>query len=142
MQYKIISPESAYLALYRDSGVMMLIVNQDDIVYEKDLARTPLDAAKDLKECNPDSTWRWSEIAQRLAQEHSVKPATAKSALFLPKKTAARIRFEEFPNRPWAGIVYLGTIFCRPHTSKQKDDNRARKSTTTAQRCGVQTGVH
>jgi hypothetical protein len=46
MQYKIISPESAYLALYRDSGVMMLIVNQDDIVYEKDLARTPLDAAK------------------------------------------------------------------------------------------------
>jgi hypothetical protein len=52
---------------------MTFIVNQDDIVYEKDLARTPLDAAKELKECNPDSTWRRSKIAQRLAQEHSVK---------------------------------------------------------------------
>jgi hypothetical protein len=37
---------AAYPAVYRDSGVMTFIVNQDDIVYEKDLARTPLDAAK------------------------------------------------------------------------------------------------
>jgi hypothetical protein len=63
----------AYPAAYRDSGVMTFIVNQDGIVYEKDLGKNTASLAKDLKEYNPDSTWRRSEIAQQLAQEHSAK---------------------------------------------------------------------
>jgi Protein of unknown function (DUF2950) len=36
MQQKMISPETAYPTVYRDSGVITFIVNQDDIVYEKE----------------------------------------------------------------------------------------------------------
>jgi hypothetical protein len=63
----------AYPAVYRDSGVMTFIVNQDGIVYEKDLGKNTGSLAKDLKEYNPDSTWRRSEIAQQLAREHPAK---------------------------------------------------------------------
>lgn len=63
----------AYPAAYRDSGVMTFIVNQDGIVYEKDLGKNTASLAKDLQEYNPDSTWRRSEIAQQLAEEHSAK---------------------------------------------------------------------
>jgi hypothetical protein len=64
---------AAYPAVYRDSGVMTFIVNEDDIVYEKDLGKNTASLAKDLKEYNPDSTWQRSEIAQQLAEEHSAK---------------------------------------------------------------------
>jgi Protein of unknown function (DUF2950) len=63
----------AYPAAYRDSGVMTFVVNQDGIIYEKDLGQNTASLAKELKEYNPDSTWRRSEIAQQLAQEHSAK---------------------------------------------------------------------
>jgi hypothetical protein len=36
------------------------------------------------------------------------------------------------------GILYIGIICCRLQTSKQEDDNRARRSTGTANQCGVQ----
>jgi hypothetical protein len=61
----------AYPAAYRDSGVMTFIVNQDGIVYEKDLGKNTASIAKDLKGYNPDSTWRHSEAAEQLAEEHS-----------------------------------------------------------------------
>jgi Protein of unknown function (DUF2950) len=63
----------AYPAAYRDSAVMTFVVNQDGIIYEKDLGQNTASLAKELKEYNPDSTWRRSEIAQQLAQEHSAK---------------------------------------------------------------------
>ena len=43
---------------YRSSGVMTFIVNQDDIVYEKDLGLRIAEIAKTLTQDDGDSTWR------------------------------------------------------------------------------------
>jgi len=48
----------AYPAEYRDSGVMTFIVNQDGIVYEKDLGEKTVQMASQTTEYNPDSSWR------------------------------------------------------------------------------------
>jgi Protein of unknown function (DUF2950) len=48
----------AYPAEYRNSGVMTFIVNQDGIVYEKDLGVDTVKAAGAMTEYNPDSTWK------------------------------------------------------------------------------------
>jgi hypothetical protein len=47
----------AYPAKYGSSGVMTFIVNQDGVVYEKDLGRDTQKTAKAMKLFNPDSTW-------------------------------------------------------------------------------------
>jgi len=47
----------AYPAEYRNSGVMTFIVNQDGIVYEKDLGQDTAKLAADISEYNPDKTW-------------------------------------------------------------------------------------
>jgi hypothetical protein len=47
----------AYPAKYGSSGVMTFIVNQDGIVYEKDLGTDTLKIAATLAEYNPDETW-------------------------------------------------------------------------------------
>jgi Protein of unknown function (DUF2950) len=47
----------AYPAEYRNSGVMSFIVNQDGIVYEKDLGQDTDKLAAAMSEYNPDSTW-------------------------------------------------------------------------------------
>ena len=47
----------AYPAEYRNSGVMTFIVNQDGIVYEKDLGADTDKIAAAMTEYNPDSTW-------------------------------------------------------------------------------------
>lgn len=48
----------AYPAEYRSSGVMTFLVNQDGVVYEKDLGpRTP-EIVKTLTRYNRDATWR------------------------------------------------------------------------------------
>jgi hypothetical protein len=54
----------AYPAEYRSSGVMTFIVNQDGVVYEKDLGDKTEDAAKSMKEFNPDSGWQKTEDPQ------------------------------------------------------------------------------
>ena len=51
----------AYPAEYRSSGVMTFIVNEDGIVYEKDLGKRTEVLAKALKEYNPNSGWHRSE---------------------------------------------------------------------------------
>jgi len=51
----------AYPAGYRNSGVMTFIVNQDGIVYEKDLGPDTEKLASAMSEYNPDSTWRRSD---------------------------------------------------------------------------------
>jgi hypothetical protein len=48
----------AYPAQYRNSGVMTFIVNQDGVVYQKDLGPNSAAIARAVKEFNPDGTWK------------------------------------------------------------------------------------
>jgi hypothetical protein len=48
----------AWPAKYDDTGVMTFIVNQDGIVYEKNLGPNTATAAKAIKEFDPDSSWQ------------------------------------------------------------------------------------
>jgi hypothetical protein len=54
----------AYPAEYRSSGVMTFLVNEDGVVYQKDLGKKTEVIAKSMKEYNPDSTWQKSEEQQ------------------------------------------------------------------------------
>jgi hypothetical protein len=54
----------AYPAEYRSSGVMTFVVNQDGVVYEKDLGKKTEAHAKSMKEYNPDSSWQKVEEMQ------------------------------------------------------------------------------
>lgn len=47
----------AYPAHYRSSGVMTFMVNQDGVVYQKDLGRDTKEAARAVKAFDPDKTW-------------------------------------------------------------------------------------
>jgi hypothetical protein len=47
----------AYPAEYRNSGVMTFIVNQDDIVYQKDLGADTAKLAAAMTDFNPDDSW-------------------------------------------------------------------------------------
>jgi hypothetical protein len=51
----------AYPAEYRSSGVMTFIVNEDGVVYEKDLGQKTGALAKAMKEYNPNASWREAE---------------------------------------------------------------------------------
>jgi Protein of unknown function (DUF2950) len=51
----------AYPAEYRSSGVMTFIVNQDGIIYEKDLGPKTADIVQTLTAYDPDKTWHRSE---------------------------------------------------------------------------------
>jgi Protein of unknown function (DUF2950) len=48
----------AYPAEYRSSGVMSFIVNQDGVVYQKDLGPDTTKLVNSMTEYNPDATWR------------------------------------------------------------------------------------
>ncbi len=48
----------AFPAKYGDSGVMTFVVNQDGLVYEKDLGRDTAVLAAATVEFNPDRTWK------------------------------------------------------------------------------------
>jgi hypothetical protein len=48
----------AYPAQYGVSGVMTFIVNQDGVVYQKDLGPNSASLARAMKQFNPDSTWQ------------------------------------------------------------------------------------
>ena len=54
----------AYPAEYRSSGVMTFIVNEDGVVYQKDLGKKTDVLAKAMKEYNPDSGWKKAEDQQ------------------------------------------------------------------------------
>jgi Protein of unknown function (DUF2950) len=47
----------AYPAEYRSTGAMTYLVNQHDVVYEKDLGPDTAQVAKGMTRYNPDSTW-------------------------------------------------------------------------------------
>jgi hypothetical protein len=64
----------AYPAEYRSSGVMTFIVNEDGVVYEKDLGEKTATLAKAMKKYNPDSSWlRAEEQQQQTAGEQKTK---------------------------------------------------------------------
>ena len=48
----------AYPAEYRNSGVMTFIINQDGVVYEKDLGEKTSEIAGTMTEYNPDKSWK------------------------------------------------------------------------------------
>lgn len=48
----------AYPAQYGSSGIMTFIVNQDGVVYEKDLGKGTAKAAPAMKRYDPDGTWK------------------------------------------------------------------------------------
>jgi hypothetical protein len=47
-----------YPAKYGDSGIMTFILNQDGVVYEKDLGKETEKIAAAMKEFDPDKTWK------------------------------------------------------------------------------------
>jgi hypothetical protein len=51
----------AYPAEYRNSGVMTFIVNQDGIVYQKDLGPDTAKIAASMTQYNPDPSWQKAE---------------------------------------------------------------------------------
>ena len=64
----------AYPAEYRSSGVMTFIVDQDGVVYEKDLGKKTEVVAKAMAEYNPNSTWRKAaEQQEETASEQKTK---------------------------------------------------------------------
>jgi len=64
----------AYPAEYRSSGVMTFVVNEDGVVYQKDLGRKTAVLAKAMKEYNPDSSWQKAEEGQpETASEQTTK---------------------------------------------------------------------
>jgi hypothetical protein len=54
----------AYPAEYRSSGVMTFIVDQDGIVYQKDLGKKTAVIAKSMADYNPNATWQKAEDEQ------------------------------------------------------------------------------
>jgi len=64
----------AYPAEYSSSGVMTFIVNQEGVVYQKDLGKKTDTLAKAMKEFNPDSSWQKAEEQpQEAAGEQKTK---------------------------------------------------------------------
>lgn len=48
----------AFPAKYGNSGIMTFVVNQDGIVFEKDLGPDTAEIARQMTEYNPDGTWK------------------------------------------------------------------------------------
>jgi hypothetical protein len=64
----------AYPAEYRSSGVMTFIVNEDGVVYQKNLGKKTDALAKAMKAYDPDSTWQKpAEELEKTASEQNAK---------------------------------------------------------------------
>ena len=64
----------AFPAEYRSSGVMTFIVNEDGVVYQKDLGQKTYVLARAMKEYNPDVSWQKAEEQQeQTAGEQTTK---------------------------------------------------------------------
>lgn len=47
----------AYPAKYNDTGIKTFIIDQDQVIYEKNLGKDTADVAKAMTQFNPDNTW-------------------------------------------------------------------------------------
>jgi len=63
----------AYPAEYRSSGVMTFIVDENGIVYQKDLGKQTQVLAKAMKEYSPNSSWQKAEDEQEAAGTQNTK---------------------------------------------------------------------
>jgi hypothetical protein len=64
----------AFPAEYRNSGVMTFLVDQDGVVYQKDLGEKTAELAKAMKEYDPNSTWQKAEEqGEQSASEQKTK---------------------------------------------------------------------
>ncbi len=61
----------AYPAKWDNSGVMTFVVNQDGVVFEKDLGVNTAAAAKSMKAFNPDDTWKRVDAPAATAEKKS-----------------------------------------------------------------------
>jgi len=59
----------AFPAEYRSSGVMTFIVNEDGVVYQKDLGKKTEALGKAMKEYNPNSSWQKAEEEETAADQ-------------------------------------------------------------------------
>jgi hypothetical protein len=59
----------AYPASYGNSGVMSFIINQDDVVYQKDLGKDTARIAGSMTTYNPDKTWMKVEEKEETSQK-------------------------------------------------------------------------
>lgn len=64
----------AYPAEYRNSGVMTFLVNQEGIIFEKNLGKNTRQLAEAMIEYNPDSSWKKVKVLDKEAQK--ISPAT------------------------------------------------------------------
>jgi hypothetical protein len=55
----------AYPAQYGNSGIMTFIVNQEGVIYEKNLGKNTENIAKAMKNFDPDKTWKKAEETQK-----------------------------------------------------------------------------
>ena len=47
----------AYPAKYGDTGIKTFIINQQGVIFQKDLGKDTLTVAKAMTDFNPDSSW-------------------------------------------------------------------------------------
>jgi DUF2950 family protein len=59
----------AYPARYGNSGMMTFIVNQDGVVYQKNLGKDTARIAQAMKSFDPDKTWSKAELPPELQKE-------------------------------------------------------------------------
>jgi hypothetical protein len=59
----------AYPAQWGVSGVMTFIVNQDGVVYQKDLGPRTRELARAMKRYDPDKTWEKAEVVEVTARD-------------------------------------------------------------------------
>jgi hypothetical protein len=48
----------AYPAVWDNSGIMTFVVNQDGVVYQKDLGEQTEKLAKEIRSFDPDESWK------------------------------------------------------------------------------------
>jgi hypothetical protein len=63
----------AYPAEYSSSGVMTFIVNEDGVVYQKDLGKKTAILAKTMTEYNPNSSWQKAEEQEETAGDQKTQ---------------------------------------------------------------------
>jgi len=64
----------AWPAKYADTGVMTFIVNQDGVVYQKNLGPDTETIAREMKTYNPDSSWQKVSSSTGLAAGDTGRP--------------------------------------------------------------------
>jgi hypothetical protein len=98
----------AYPEKYGDTGITTFIVNQNGIVYEKDLGKSTTEAATAATEFNRDKTWTAAPEMKSLRRRSSLEEEVLESL------TTEATRLAELNGRPTLLHKDLQTHFPRP----------------------------